>query len=167
MNKIRGNAFVFGHNIDTDQIFPGRYLDLVDSKEIAAHCLEGADPTLLQRLSPGDVIVAGRNFGCGSSREHAAITLVNAGIGAVVAESFARIFYRNAINLGLAVLVCSNITQKINEGDNLDVNLKEGLIKNLSTGEQIQGEQMSDYAMGILSSGGIKPYFLKITQQMP
>jgi len=159
MQKVQGRAFVFGKNIDTDQIYPGRYLELVEPKEIASHCLEGLDPALTQRLHLGDIIVAGTNFGCGSSREHAAITLLNAQIGAVVAESFARIFYRNAINLGLKVLVCPKITEKVKEGDLLEVDLANGLVVNKTTGENIQGERLSDYALEILASGGIKAMF--------
>ncbi|MBZ4652993.1 MAG: leuD [Peptococcaceae bacterium] len=166
MHNVTGKAFVFGHNIDTDQIYPGRYLELVDPQEIASHCMEGADPTLVQRFTPGDIIVAGRNFGCGSSREHAAITLLHAGVGAVVAESFARIFYRNAINLGITLLVCPEITKEVNEGDILEVNLGEGLVINKTTGKTIKGEKLSDYALEILAHGGIKPLFRKITAQM-
>jgi 3-isopropylmalate/(R)-2-methylmalate dehydratase small subunit len=166
MEKISGKAFIFGNNIDTDQIFPGRYLELVDPKEIAAHCLEGADPTLTQRLVSGDIIIAGRNFGCGSSREHAVITLVHAKVGAVIAESFARIFYRNALNLGLAVLVCPGVREKVNEGDKLEVNLLEGKVTNLTSGATIKGEKLSEFALKILASGGIKPLYRKITAEM-
>lgn len=163
MSKSLGKAHIFGNNIDTDQIYPGRYLEIVDPKEIASHCLEGADPTFMERLQPGDIIVAGRNFGCGSSREHAAITLLHAQVGGVVAESFARIFYRNAINLGLNVLVCPQIGEKVNEGDILEVDLEKGLVLNKTTGEKIQGEKVSQYALEILKSGGIKPLFKKLT----
>lgn len=166
MRKVTGKAFVFGNNIDTDQIYPGRYLDLVNPQELAIHCMEGVDPTLMQRFKPGDVIVAGRNFGCGSSREHAAITLLHAGVGAVVAESFARIFYRNAINLGITLQVCPGITKEISEGDQIEVDLGQGIIMNKTTGKTIQGEKLSDYAMEILANGGIKPLFRKRTAQM-
>jgi len=166
MQQISGKAFIFGNNIDTDQIYPGRYLELVEPEEIAAHCLEGANPDFAKEVSKGDIVVAGKNFGCGSSREHAAIALVHAGVGAVVAESFARIFYRNAINLGLTVLVCPEITSKVNEGDFLEVNLEEGMVYNKTSGESIQGEKLSEYIMDILSSGGIKPLFRKMTAQM-
>ncbi|KJS19921.1 MAG: 3-isopropylmalate dehydratase [Clostridiaceae bacterium BRH_c20a] len=166
MRKIKGNAFIFGHNIDTDQIIPGRYLELVNPKEIAAHCMEGADPTFANRVNSGDIIVAGKNFGCGSSREHAPIALVNAGVGAVIADSFARIFYRNAVNLGLPLLICKGIMEKVNEGDVLEINLKEGKVSNISTGKSFNGEQLSEYALEILGSGGIKPLFKKITAEM-
>lgn len=167
MQKVfTGRAFLFGHNIDTDRIYPGRYLELVKPEEVATHCLEGVDPTFPQRMRKGDIVVAGRNFGCGSSREHAAITLLHAGVSVVVAESFARIFYRNAINLGLPLLVCPGITQKVGEGETLEVNLQEGIVKNLHTGETLHGEKLSAYALKILESGGIKPLFSKITGQM-
>lgn len=163
MKLVTGKAYVYGNNIDTDQIYPGRYLDLVDPMEIGKHCMEGADASLVKKLNSGDIIVAGRNFGCGSSREHAAISLINAKVSAVVAESFGRIFYRNAINLGLSVLVCPDITKKINNGDILEVNFLEGYVQNKTNGEVIQGEKISDYIRDIIDSGGIKPLFKKIT----
>lgn len=163
MKLVTGKAYVYGNNIDTDQIYPGRYLDLVDPMEIGKHCMEGADASLVKKLNPGDIIVAGRNFGCGSSREHAAISLINAKVSAVVAESFGRIFYRNAINLGLSVLVCPDITKKIINGDILEVNFLEGYVQNKTNGEVIQGEKISDYIRDIIDSGGIKPLFKKIT----
>lgn len=162
MEQISGKAFVYGKNIDTDQIYPGRYLELVDPKEIAGHCMEGADETLLNKLKPGDIIVAGTNFGCGSSREHAVITLIHAKVGAVVAESFGRIFYRNAINLGLPVLVCPGITEKVNTGDELIIDFIEGYVENKKNNSIVQGESFSDYIMEIIESGGIKPLFKKI-----
>ncbi|MBK5261491.1 MAG: 3-isopropylmalate dehydratase small subunit [Peptostreptococcaceae bacterium] len=161
MKLISGKAFVYGNNIDTDQIYPGRYLDVVDPNEIAKHCMEGADASLVNKMSPGDIIVAGKNFGCGSSREHAAITLIHAEVGAVVAESFGRIFYRNAINLGLSVLVCPDITKKVNTGDILKVNFLEGYVQNKSNTNVIQGEKVSDYIMEIIQAGGIKQLFKK------
>jgi len=161
MQTISGQAFIFANNIDTDQIYPGRYLELVDPQEIAKHCLEGANPDFIHQLRVGDIVVAGKNFGCGSSREHAVITLVHAGVGAVVAESFGRIFYRNAINLGLPVLVCPGIAAQVREGDMLEINLKEGTVLKQRDGEIIQGEKLSDYVIEILQSGGIKPLFKK------
>ncbi len=159
MKQISGKAFVFGNNIDTDQIYPGRYLDLVEPQEIAKHCMEGADSQFVEKLSSGDIVVAGRNFGCGSSREHAAITLINAKVGAVVAESFGRIFYRNAINLGLSVLICPGITKKVNTGDVLEIDFNKGLVQNKTNGEVLQGEKFSDYIIEIIEHGGIKPLF--------
>jgi 3-isopropylmalate/(R)-2-methylmalate dehydratase small subunit len=157
MPRIKGKAFVYGDNIDTDQIYPGRYLELVAPSDIAEHCLEGTDPTFVRRKSKGDIVVGGTNFGCGSSREHAAITLLHAGVGAVLAESFARIFYRNALNLALPLMVCPGIQEHVGDGDELEVDLEEGVVRNLSTGESLVGQKISGYAMEILKSGGIKP----------
>lgn len=159
METLKGRIHIFGDNIDTDQIYPGRFLELVKPEEIASHCLEGADPGFAERIKEGDIIVAGTNFGCGSSREHAAIALKSAGIGLIVAESFARIFYRNAINLALPVLVCRDIAENAFEGDILLANLKTGEILNETRGISLHGEGLSDYVMNILESGGIKPLF--------
>lgn len=162
MDKIiNGKAFVYDNNVDTDQIYPGRYLELVKPEDIAEHCLEGADPTFANRMSPGDIVVAGTNFGCGSSREHAAITLIHAGVSVVLADSFARIFFRNSINLALPLMVCPGISKKVRDEDILEVNLEKGIVNNKTTGETIQGEKISEYAMHILESGGIKPLFKK------
>ncbi len=161
MESVRGKAFKFGKNIDTDQIYPGRYLELVEPEDIAKHCMEGADPSFVTRMKKGDIIVAGKNFGCGSSREHAPITLISAGVGAVVAESFARIFFRNAINLALPLMVCPGIGDKVRDHDLIEVNVQEGCIHNLTSGERIQGELLSDYVLQILESGGIKPMLLE------
>lgn len=160
-----GKAFVYGNNIDTDQIYPGRYLELVKPEDIAEHCLEGVDPTFVQRVAAGDIVVAGTNFGCGSSREHAAITLLHAGVGVILAESFARIFFRNAINLALPLMVCPGISQKVGTGDLLEVNLKEGIVHNQTRGEILNGEKMSDYILNILESGGIKPMVKKLNAE--
>lgn len=154
---IRGRAYRFGNNIDTDQIYPGRYLELTDAEDLAKHTLEGADPTFVERFTPGGIVVAGTNFGCGSSREHAAITLQAAGVRLLVAESFARIFYRNCINLGLPLLVCPGVAKLVAEGDEIRVDLENGVIENISSEEKGQGEQISDYAFHILEAGGIKP----------
>lgn len=167
MRKIlTGKAFVYGNNIDTDQIYPGRYLELVKPEDIAKHCMEGADPAFVERISPGDIVVGGRNFGCGSSREHAAIALKSAGISVVLAESFARIFYRNAINLALPLMVCPGISKKVKSGDLLEVDLEKGIVLNKTTGESTIGEQISEYVMSILESGGIKHLFKRKTQEM-
>lgn len=155
--SIQGRAYCFGNNIDTDQIYPGRYLELTDAEDLAKHTLEGADPTFVKRFTPGGIVVAGTNFGCGSSREHAAITLQAIGVQLLIAESFARIFYRNCINLGLPLLVSPGITRMVNEGDELEVNLETGVVTNITTGKTCQGEQISEYAFHILESGGIKP----------
>lgn len=157
--KILGKAFVFGDNIDTDQIYPGRYLELVEKNDIASHCMEGARPGFTSELKQGGLVVAGRNFGCGSSREHAAITLKEAGASAIVAESFARIFFRNAINLGLPVITCPFISDKVKEGDLIEIDLFTGKIHNMTTKEKLQGQGLSEFVISILQSGGIKPLF--------
>jgi 3-isopropylmalate/(R)-2-methylmalate dehydratase small subunit len=164
--EITSKAFIFGNNIDTDQIYPGRFLELVKPEDIAKHCLEGADPSFVERMTPGDIVVAGTNFGCGSSREHAAITLLHAGVSVVLAESFARIFYRNAINLAIPLMVVPGISSKVKDGDILDVNLAEGTVVNKTTGEPLQGQKISEYAMNILESGGIKPLMSKKVEEM-
>lgn len=160
-NLQRAKAHVFGKNIDTDQILPGRYLELTDPEKMASHCLEGADPGFAHRVQQGDLVVAGTNFGCGSSREHAAMALIHAGVAAVLAESFARIFYRNAINLALPLMVCRTITKMVKDGDVLQVDIASGTVYNLTTGQRAQGERVSPYAMHILESGGIIPLFQK------
>lgn len=161
MEIIKGKAFRFGDNIDTDQIYPGRYLELVEPSEIAKHCLEGADPEFVLRMKAGDIVVGGKNFGCGSSREHAPITLINAGVGAVIAESIARIFFRNAINLALPLMVCPDIGDRIQEDDLIEVDIAKGIITNITSGDTIQGQVLSDYVLDILKSGGIKPMLSK------
>lgn len=159
--ELNGKAFVFGKNIDTDQIYPGRFVELTDVEDVAKHAMEGADPNLVHEFSAGDFIVAGTNFGCGSSREHAAITLKAIGVGAIIAESFGRIFYRNAINLGVPALICPEIGQLVKNGDKLAVNIESGEIMNQSTGSVLQAQPMSEYVMHILLSGGIKPLIQK------
>ena len=156
---VRGPALVLGNNIDTDQIYPGRYLELVDPQEIGSHCLAGVDPDAPKKLAGGGIVVGGTNFGCGSSREHAAITLRNAGAKAVLADSFARIFFRNAINLGLPLLVSPGISAKVKEGQTIEVDIMEGIATVVETGEKIACEKMGDHAIQILEAGGIKPLF--------
>lgn len=157
--KVSGRAHIFGDNIDTDQIYPGRYLELTDKTKIASHCMEGVRPGFHREIEKGDIIVAGRNFGCGSSREHAAITIKEAGIAAVVAESFARIFFRNAINLGLPLITCKGISKNVKGGNVLEIQLSSGKITNLDTGEVFEGEGLPDFVLKILESGGIKSLY--------
>ena len=157
-----GQAFVFGKNIDTDQIYPGRFVELTEEKDIAGHAMKGADPEFKKKFHRGDVVVASTNFGCGSSREHAAITLKAIGVGAVIAESFGRIFYRNAINIGLPVLVCPLVAQKIRQGDILEIDIQTGLIQNLTSGAAIQAQPLSGYPLEIFSHGGIKQLMKKV-----
>ncbi len=157
LTVIKGKAFVYGANIDTDQIYPGRFLDQTDPEAVARHAMEGIDPDFAGDVAPGDIVVASTNFGCGSSREHAAITLKAAGVGALLALSFGRIFFRNAINLGLPVLVCPGIHGGTKRGDILTVDLSTGQVRNETKGLVAQADPLSDYIIEILASGGIKP----------
>ncbi len=154
---IEGQVKIVGHNIDTDQIYPGRYLAITDPQEIGKHSMEGVDENFSADFPQGGIVVAGRNFGCGSSREHAPIALLNMGASAVLAESFARIFYRNSINLGLPLLVCKDINEKVKEDQTVTVNILDGTITVKETGETFQGEKLGDQALKILEAGGIKP----------
>ena len=159
--ELEGPSLALGKNIDTDQIYPGRVLDLTDPEALGSHCLAGVDESIAPNFPKGGIITAKTNFGCGSSREHAAIALIHMGVSVVVAESFARIFYRNAINLGLPLLVCKDIGKVAVSGDALRVNLESGEIKNLKTGKTCQAEPIGDFAMEILEAGGSKPLFRK------
>jgi 3-isopropylmalate/(R)-2-methylmalate dehydratase small subunit len=162
MQKVlKGKAFVYGANIDTDQIYPGRFLDLTEPDQIGKHALEGADPNFVKEVQPGDLIVASTNFGCGSSREHAAITLKSAGVGAILADSFGRIFYRNVINLGVPLIVCPGISKIVKRGDVLTVDMTTGKVVNETTGASAEAQPLSEYVLNILESGGIKPMIKK------
>jgi 3-isopropylmalate/(R)-2-methylmalate dehydratase small subunit len=154
---ISGKAFVYGSNVDTDQIYPGRFLDLTDPADTARHAMEGVDADFAGSCSPGDIIVADRNFGCGSSREHAVVCLKAAGVGALAAASFGRIFYRNAFNLGLPALICPGIAALVRRGDELLIDLGRSLLRNLSSGEERAFDPVSPYAAEMLRAGGIKP----------
>lgn len=158
---ITGRAFVYGANIDTDQIYPGGYLDLTDPDQVAQHALERVDPGFVREARPGDMIVAATNFGCGSSREHAVVALKAFGIAAVLAESFARIFYRNAINLGLPLLVCPGISKQVKRGELLSVNMAAGRVINHCNGAAIEAPPLSAYVLAVLESGGIKSMILR------
>ena len=162
MQKVlKGKAFVYGANIDTDQIYPGRFLDQTEPDQIGKHALEGADPNFVKEVQPGDLIVASTNFGCGSSREHAAITLKSAGVGAILADSFGRIFYRNVINLGVPLIVCPGISKIVKRGDVLTVDMTTGKVVNETTGASAEAQPLSEYVLNILESGGIKPMIKK------
>jgi len=161
MNQhLKGTAFCFGNNIDTDQIYPGRFVEFTDVEDVAKYAMFGADPEFTHKVKKGDIIIAGTNFGCGSSREHAAITLKAVGIGVIIAESFARIFYRNAINLGLPVLVCPNISKRVSSGATVQVDLLSGEIFD-DAGKIAQAEPMSEYMLHIIENGGIKSLIKK------
>ena len=152
-----GPVTMVGDNIDTDQIFPGRFLELTDPKEIGARCLCGVDEALASQFPPGGILVAGRNFGCGSSREHAPIALLNMGASAVLADSFARIFYRNAINMGLPAVTCPGLRNRVAPGDRISVDLEAGTVTVEATGEVLPCDRMGPQAQRILEAGGIKP----------
>lgn len=157
---MKGKAWVIGDNIDTDQIYPGKYLPLTDPKEMAEHALEGIEglEDFSQQVEKGDFVVAGKNFGCGSSREHAAVCLKEAGVAMVVAESFARIYYRNTVNIGYPVLESEGIISKVNQGDVLDIDSGGGTIKNERTGETIQAIPLSGLEREISDAGGLLEY---------
>ena len=154
---LRGSVLTVGNNIDTDMIVPGRYLELTDPKEIGRHCLAGISEDIGPNFPQGGIVVAGTNFGCGSSREHAAIALINMGASAVLADSFARIFFRNGINLGLPLIVCKGIAQHVQDGQTIRLNILEGTVVIEETGEVLQAEALGEKAMEILAAGGIKP----------
>jgi 3-isopropylmalate/(R)-2-methylmalate dehydratase small subunit len=152
---ISGIAVKFGDNVDTDVIIPGRYLVLVNPKELARHAMEGLDPDFTKKAKDGAVLVAGRNFGCGSSREQAPIALKHAGVKCVIAETFARIFYRNAINIGLPVVECKDVSTAIEEGNELTVDLTTGTVKNQSKNTTLHATQLPAFILEILSDGGL------------
>jgi len=162
MEEIKGRVYKFGDDINTDVIYPGKYLSITtDREEMAKHCFETVYPEFLKDARPGDVIVAGKNFGCGSSREQAATCLKYFGIRAIVAESFARIFYRNAINLGLSVLVAPGITSMFEHGDAVEIDLEKGLARNERTGMTVESSKLPDFVLGILSDGGLIAHLKK------
>lgn len=154
---LRGKTIVVGNNIDTDQIYPGRFLALTDPKEIGSHCLAGVDESIASHFEKGGIIVAGTNFGCGSSREHAPIALISMGASAVVADSFARIFFRNSINLGLPLIVCKGISKEIASGQELTIDILNGTITVTETQKVYTCDKLGEQALKILSAGGIKP----------
>jgi len=156
--KFVGNAFKFGPDIDTDAIIPARYLNTSDPAELAKHCMEDADPDFVNKIKPGDIIVAEKNFGCGSSREHAPIAIKAAGISAVIAKSFARIFYRNSFNMGMPILESAEAVDGISEGDELDVDTESGLIVNKTTGISYKAQPIPPFMQELIESGGLMEY---------
>jgi 3-isopropylmalate dehydratase small subunit len=156
--KMNGKVWKFGNNIDTDAIIPARYLNTTDSKELASHCMEDADPEFAGKVEPGDIIAAGRNFGCGSSREHAPIAIKAAGVACVIAHSFARIFYRNAFNMGLPILECPEGAARIDTGDELELDLDEGIIINLSKKEKYRAQAIPPFMQKLIQAGGLMEY---------
>ncbi len=150
-----GTAVKYGDNIDTDVIIPARYLTTSDPKELAAHCMEDIDKDFASRVQPGDIMVGGKNFGCGSSREHAPIAIKESGISCVIAATFARIFYRNAINIGLPIVECPEASEKIQAGDEISVDFDTGVIKNLTRNETYRGEPFPPFIQNIIAAGGL------------
>ena len=158
---LKGKAWKFGADVDTDLIIPARYLNTSDPKGLAKHCMEDADPAFAGKVSSGDLIVAGNNFGCGSSREHAPIAIKAAGVSCVVAASFARIFYRNAFNLGLPILESPEAAEAVKTGDELEVDLATGKITNLSQDRTYQAQPVPPFMQELLAAGGLMPYVMK------
>ncbi|QJA06093.1 3-isopropylmalate dehydratase small subunit [Thermosulfurimonas marina] len=158
--RFRGRVFKFGDNIDTDVIIPARYLNTTDPQELARHCMEDADPEFVKKVRPGDIIVAGRNFGCGSSREHAPVAIKAAGISCVIAESFARIFYRNAFNTGLPIVEAPEASREIQEGDEVEVDLEAGEIRNLTQGKVYRIKPLPPFMRELLRDGGLIPHLI-------
>lgn len=159
--EIEGKVFKYGNDVDTDVIIPARYLNDSSEKALASHCMEDIDPDFVHNVKAGDVIVAGDNFGCGSSREHAPLAIKASGISLVIANSFARIFYRNSINIGLPILECPQAVAAITLGDTVNVDLSSGTIHNVSTGEIFLAESFPDFIQEIINDGGLLAHLAK------
>lgn len=153
--EAQGHVFKYPDNVDTDVIIPARYLNTPDANELAKHCMEDIDDTFTQKVHPGDIIVAGWNFGCGSSREHAPLSIKTNGVSCVIAKSFARIFYRNAINIGLPILECAEAVDGISAGDEVKVDFNTGIIENVTTGKKFKTEHFPNFIQNIIKSGGL------------
>ena len=153
--NAKGTVFRYGDNIDTDVIIPARYLNTQNAQELAAHCMEDIDKTFVTRVQPGDIMVGGENFGCGSSREHAPLAIKTAGISCVIAKSFARIFYRNAINIGLPILECPAASEAIRESDVVSVNFDTGVITDETTGQSFEAAPFPPFIQKIIQAGGL------------
>lgn len=153
--NAHGKVHKYGSNVDTDVIIPARYLNSADHKELASHCMEDIDKDFINKVADGDIMVAEENFGCGSSREHAPIAIKASGISCVIASTFARIFYRNAINIGLAILECDEAAKKISDGDEVSVDFDTGVITNVTKGETYQAEPFPEFIKDIISKGGL------------
>ena len=158
MKAAQGTVFKYGDNVDTDVIIPARYLNSSDPKELATHCMEDIDPEFVNKVSVGDIIVATKNFGCGSSREHAPISIKAAGVSCVIAETFARIFYRNAINIGLPIIECKEASEKIEEGDDVEIDFDSGMIYNKTKNESYKGQAFPEFMQKIIKAEGLINY---------
>lgn len=156
--EIKGRTWKFGNDVDTDQIIPARYLNTSDPAELAKHVMEDADATFPEKVKAGDIIVADKNFGCGSSREHAPIAIIAAGVTAVVAKSFARIFYRNAINTGLPIFESPEAAEGIAEGDEISIDVSTGIIKNITKGQEYQATPFPEFMQKLINAGGLINY---------
>lgn len=153
--KAKGTVFKYGDNVDTDVIIPARYLNTSKPEELAAHCMEDIDKDFVNKVHKGDIMVAEKNFGCGSSREHAPLAIKTAGISCVIAKTFARIFYRNAINIGLPIIECEEAAEKIQAGDEVEIDFETGVIKNLSKNEDYKGQPFPEFMQDIIDKGGL------------
>ena len=162
--NAHGNAIKYGDHIDTDVIVPARYLATQDHKELASHCMEDIDKSFISRVKPSDIMVAGVNFGCGSSREHAPIAIKASGISCVIAKSFARIFYRNAINIGLAILECDEASACIDEGDEVEIDFDTGIITNHTKNQRYQAQPFPDFIKDMIAKGGLMPSITGVAQ---
>lgn len=153
--KAQGTVYKYGDNVDTDVIIPARYLNTQDAKELASHCMEDIDKSFVTKVKTGDIMVGGENFGCGSSREHAPLAIKSAGIDCVIAKSFARIFYRNAINIGLPILECPAASEAIADGDTVAIDFDTGVITDVTTGATFQAEPFPPFIQNIITKGGL------------
>ena len=153
--KFNGSVIKYGNNVDTDVIIPARYLNTIDKKELASHCMEDIDKEFTKKVKVGDIMIAGNNFGCGSSREHAPIAIKESGISVVIAKSFARIFYRNSINIGLAIVECEEAVDGISDGDLVEADLDEGVIYNKTTGKSFKTQPFPAFIQEIIQNGGL------------
>lgn len=156
--NAKGNAFKYGDNVDTDVIIPARYLAIQDQKELAEHCMEDIDTAFVKKVKQGDIMVAGKNFGCGSSREHAPLVIKVAGVSCVIAKTFARIFYRNAINIGLPIIECPEAAKGIDAGDEVEVDFDSGVICNRTKGTQYKGQPFPKFMQKIIKAEGLVNY---------
>lgn len=155
---LKGKVWKFGDNVDTDVIIPARYLNTSEPAELAKHCMEDIDKTFAQKIQAGDFIVAGKNFGCGSSREHAPIAIKASGVSVVIAKTFARIFFRNSINIGLVILRNEELPDEVNQGDELEIDTEKGIVKNLSTGKEYQTTAYTGAIKDLIEAGGLVNY---------
>ncbi|MCI8626853.1 MAG: 3-isopropylmalate dehydratase small subunit [Lachnospiraceae bacterium] len=162
--KAQGSVHKYGDNIDTDVIIPARYLNSFDPKELAAKCMIDVDTEFVSRVKEGDIMVAGRNFGCGSSREHAPIAIKAAGISCVIADTFARIFYRNSINIGLPIIECPEAAAEIAAGDEVEIDFDSGVITDKTTGKSYEGQAFPEFMQGIIKAGGLVNYINRQNQ---